>query len=410
MVRDQHRSTPHKSVRLLIIIVIAGISIFARPSNSHEPLSLLILTVILMAHPLIHLAHLKYEEFLTLMLEMVLTTLLVAMNPGQTLFLWLYWIAVYRAGRIRSIWWALLIYAIVCGAMVIGVWWWHFQGGISLASLNTFEETNGIGVLVGLLAVFGLGVVVRQEQDTADSLRQLWNHSQSQQHHLEQAYDQLIQYVSQIEKLRPIEDRAHIANILHDSLGHSLTAVIRGTEACMHLQESPNQDSQEQLRLTLRAVHDMARDSLGQMRHVVRDLHEVFPAENRGSFLLALQELASKVTLSTGAAIILQGAVTCEPEYQATLYFCIQEAITNALQHGHATTINVTMSDNGIDHTVTIKDNGSGAIQWAPSYGMHGIQTKMHALQGMAHFISDRGEGFTVILQWRDSGGSTVSH
>ncbi|MEP9351957.1 ATP-binding protein [Xanthobacter sp. KR7-65] len=78
----------------------------------------------------------------------------------------------------------------------------------------------------------------------------------------------------------------------------------------------------------------------------------------------------------------------------ASLYRCIQEAVTNALRHGDAHTIRVEVAETGAGETrtlaLTVTDDGSGPPPMVvEGLGLGGIRERVRALGGTCRF--DRG-------------------
>jgi signal transduction histidine kinase len=153
-------------------------------------------------------------------------------------------------------------------------------------------------------------------------------------------------------------ERRRLSADLHDGLGQELTGiglmlhslVRRGNSAAIHV----SQELEEIVRLVDRAI-----------QHVRAVAFEISPIRlESGRLLSALESLASRHRDNYGLDVRLR-LMICSPsridDFAAThLYLIAQEAIHNAVKHGHANSVLVALRSNRTGLCLSITDNGVG--------------------------------------------------
>lgn len=209
-------------------------------------------------------------------------------------------------------------------------------------------------------------------------------------------YDDLKTYAGQVQELAATAERNRIAREIHDSLGHSLTALIMELEIC---QRTLARDPAQALKM-LEEVKAGARQGLAGVRRAVEALR---PRElERGSLVDALQELAREFAGGTGIAIKLAEKSKIPPLPPLTglaLYRTAQEALTNAVRHGRAGQVDIILERTAAGVALTVADDGQGAVEIRPGYGLAGMAERLEAAGGRADFTSEEGKGFTVKVE-----------
>ena len=72
----------------------------------------------------------------------------------------------------------------------------------------------------------------------------------------------------------------------------------------------------------------------------------------------------------------------------------LQESITNANRHGHATKVKITIGGNEKYLLIVISDNGIGCDNVKQGFGLRHMRERLELLHGTIHYWSD--EGFIV--------------
>ena len=153
------------------------------------------------------------------------------------------------------------------------------------------------------------------------------------------------------------QERERIGQDLHDGLCQLLSGIKFKTT----LLEQKLQDKAPPEASHARDIEGLLNTAIQQARNIARGLHPV-DLEARG-LMSALQGLASSVENVYGLSCVCQfrKAVLVHDHITAThLYRIAQEAISNAIKHGHATRIVIRLTGDKDRLTMAIEDNGVG--------------------------------------------------
>ncbi len=152
-------------------------------------------------------------------------------------------------------------------------------------------------------------------------------------------------------------EQQRLGTDIHDGLGQQLTglafmaAALRDRLKLSLPDEVPQAD----------ALARLARDATQQSRAISRGLHPV-QLEKLG-LLAALEELAVQTRILHGIACNFRSRGPLPAREHAAelhVYRIAQEAIRNAVRHGGASHILVTLATHGRTHRLAVTDNGSG--------------------------------------------------
>ena len=156
---------------------------------------------------------------------------------------------------------------------------------------NMFLGVLNMLSLVNTL-VFVLFMVVLTVSQTSEKERILRLNSQ-----LQVANRKLEEYAEEQVRMTETRERNRLAREIHDTLGHSLTGIITGIEACIMLMDIAPEATKEQLR----AIAEVARTGIIDVRRSVKALHpdalESMDLEN------ALLKMIDTTKRSTGVEI-----------------------------------------------------------------------------------------------------------
>lgn len=147
------------------------------------------------------------------------------------------------------------------------------------------------------------------------------------------ANTQLRHYALQIENVATLQERNRIAREIHDSLGHSLTALNLQLETALKLwQTNPTQ-----AQTFLAEAKRLGSTALQDVRHSVGSLRAT-PLQGR-SLADAIASLAEDFyqTTNTRPAYHIQLDDAVPVEVSTAIYRIIQEALTNTCKHAAAT-------------------------------------------------------------------------
>lgn len=199
------------------------------------------------------------------------------------------------------------------------------------------------------------------------------------------------------------DERRRIARELHDGLGQGLTTLLVGLRT---IEESSSDDVVKNLARDLRRIgsesHDEVRRIARGLRPAVLDDAGMVPALER--FLNDVQQ-AHDVNASLNVECRERPRL---PEaVETALYRIVQEGVVNAVRHGHATQVTVTMSCLANSVILKIQDNGRGfdlnstlnhRTGLGP-FGLHSIRERARLLGGDAVIESVPEQGTMIKIQ-----------
>ena len=123
-------------------------------------------------------------------------------------------------------------------------------------------------------------------------------------------------------------------------------------------------------------------------------LHGNESAWNKNSLIHALEYLKNdKIQLEVQVQGTPYELNTLQTE---AIYRLCQEAVTNAIKHGKASSIYTILRFQSQQLEVYTIDNGKGCSHITKSFGLNGIEERIQSLLGRVAFISDGEKGFTI--------------
>ena len=205
--------------------------------------------------------------------------------------------------------------------------------------------------------------------------------------------------------------QARVAADLHDSVGHSLTAIIALSEGLHGASGIPDVDEAIDL------VNSLARDGLADTRNAVASLQSSPPLLDdfgSGTVTSTRPEVVADVRgwdqledlLCTVRATGISAALTetgRRPSDTAVgralgelVYIVIREALTNVMRHAEgATRVVVSLDHTGSSTRITVSDDGHVTIHADSSQDSHELSTG-HGLTNLASVIHERGGALEV--------------
>lgn len=216
------------------------------------------------------------------------------------------------------------------------------------------------------------------------------NKSRGLYNELLETHRKLKNSADELKQLTMVEERSKIARDLHDTLGHELTGLIMQMEMATRFLEQDEIDKGKDI---LADAKVSARGSLGRVRRIVNTLKDDEELEWSST---TIQTLAKDFSDKTGTEIIcnIQSEKSIHPEIGIAIYRIIQEALTNSVRHGKATSIQVDVRYGEEEIAFTIRDNGKGCKDLHQGNGLKGMQERLTDLKGEIFF--DGRFGFIV--------------
>jgi signal transduction histidine kinase len=174
------------------------------------------------------------------------------------------------------------------------------------------------------------------------------------------------------------QERGRVGADLHDGLGQELTgfALMLQALAARSRREAPT------LAAELRHLSQMASSSIATVRDMA---HGMLPiALRHGDFKLVLQDLARSTRRTFGVQLTLRfdGDKAYLPVGRVAehLYRIAQEAIANAIKHGHAKRLAIAVHASAAKISFSVSDDGVGFDSRTTSVGM-GLQIMRHRVR-----------------------------
>ncbi|MEH2076111.1 MAG: sensor histidine kinase [Nostoc sp.] len=210
------------------------------------------------------------------------------------------------------------------------------------------------------------------------------------------ANEKLREYAMRIENQATLEERNRIAREIHDSLGHSLTALNLQLETALKLWQS-NPGKAETFLATAKELGSKAlkdvRQSVSTMRYN--------PLQEQ-SLDSAIASLSENFHRSNGILPICQINLeySLPPEINTAIYRIIQESLTNITKYGYATEVKLELTTTRGNLRLIIQDNGRGFDlgQNTTGFGLHSMRDRTLALGGEFNINSAPGSGCKITV------------
>ena len=198
------------------------------------------------------------------------------------------------------------------------------------------------------------------------------------------------------------EERMRIARDLHDVLGHQLTALNLQLEILQHKVPDELQNAVQQSK-------GLAKELLENIRQVVRDQRNLLSLDIR-------QAVQALVVHIPQIEIQIEGELQLDAMQLAEqIVLCIQEGISNALRHGQATRINLTLEQQSNSIQIFLDDNGRGLVAGSGSgsgngTGLQGMRERLAAYGGLVELsVLTQGCRLAILFNLETSVGSPKS-
>ncbi|MFB7087052.1 HAMP domain-containing sensor histidine kinase [Streptomyces sp. NPDC056296] len=188
------------------------------------------------------------------------------------------------------------------------------------------------------------------------------------------------------------EERRRIAQELHDEVGQSMTAIllVLGRAA---------DDADQPLRDELQQAQEITRESLDEVRRLVRRLRPGV-LDDLG-LISALSSLTHDFATHTGLRVMRRfdaDLPALDPETELVLYRVAQESLTNAARHADAQRLEVSLGPADGAVTLTIADDGRGIEAACEGAGIRGMRERALLIGAALDITSAPGAGTRIRL------------
>ncbi len=208
-----------------------------------------------------------------------------------------------------------------------------------------------------------------------------------------QVNHELENYAAVSEKIAEEKERKRLAREIHDTLGHALTGIAAGVDACIAMIDINPEATKKQLMVISKVVRQGivdVRNSLNKLRPGALEQHGF-----KGAIENMIEEFTSVSDLTISLDYRLD-KVDFENTKEDILFRVIQESVTNAVRHGDATHIDISLyiEDNSL--YLKIQDNGQGCEEIHYGFGLKQMKERLGMINGKVAY--DGHHGFLTIV------------
>ena len=202
----------------------------------------------------------------------------------------------------------------------------------------------------------------------------------------------LIEYSFEEREYLIAKERGNISQELHDSIGHSLMAVLMNVRYLKAIQSRSEDERQKQIE----EIEKLLKECVSNLRESVDSLRKLDES-------ICLKEEIDRVVQKFGELALVtirlnydSRAESAPNQIKTVLFKTIREGITNSIRHGNAGSIQISIRCVEERIEMIMKDNGSGCAEIHKSYGLNGIMERVSEAGGEVFFISEKNKGFTI--------------
>ena len=226
--------------------------------------------------------------------------------------------------------------------------------------------------------------VINRQRGTIEEVNQLY-------HELQTANEQLHEYADMSERMAQTRERNRLAREIHDTLCHTLTGIATGLDACLALIDISPEQTKKQLEL----LSKVSREGIKDIRRSVNELRP--DSLERLSLEVAIRKMVTEMSQVSDVKIYFETDekhLKFDEDEENAIYRVIQEGITNAVRHGKANRIWITLKKVDGEIILVIRDDGIGAKEIKSGFGTKHMKERIEMLRGTVTF--DGSNGFTV--------------
>lgn len=245
-----------------------------------------------------------------------------------------------------------------------------------------------ISILLFLL--FCVCIIITQS-GTIEEVKGLYKQLSVANEELQEANVRLEEYANIKGKMGETKERNRLAREIHDTLGHTLTGLSAGIDACITMIEYSPESTKEQLNM----LSEVARNGIKEVRRSVNELRP--DALERLNLEYAITKMIEEMNQLTSTNVDFQCDIEnlkFDEDEENTIYRVIQESITNSIRHGHAHNISIHLTKVYSDIHILITDDGIGCENLKKGFGLKHIIERVEMLRGKVAF--DGSNGFTT--------------
>jgi signal transduction histidine kinase len=185
-------------------------------------------------------------------------------------------------------------------------------------------------------------------------------------------------------------ERRRLLRNLHDGAQQRLTALV------VHLRLAADEDRptpEESVAVLDRAERELLI-AIEELRELAHGLHPALLAKL--GLASAIKGVAARATVPV--VLVELPATRLDDAAEATAYYVVAEAVTNAQRYAHASSIHVRVGARDELLRIEVLDDGIGGAKEAPGSGLQGLRDRVEAVGGSFAVDSD-GHGTRILAR-----------
>lgn len=266
----------------------------------------------------------------------------------------------------------------------------YYNKGIQSYLLGLKSMIISINIMIFILYMITL---IRMQSDENKRISILNKKLNDANEELSLMNIKLKDYARTNEKMVETRERNRLAREIHDTIGHNLTGIIAGIDACTTMMDYAPNEVKNQLNI----ISDVARQGIKEVRRSVRALRpDVLEKLN---FQEAIRQLIIDISKTAKVKVEFSNFIEdfkFTTDEEDAIYRVIQEGITNSIRHGKATSIRINVNKENEFLKLEIEDNGIGCKEIKKGFGLQHIKERISLLNGDVYYKGD--DGFTLVV------------
>lgn len=201
--------------------------------------------------------------------------------------------------------------------------------------------------------------------------------------------------------LSAVEERQRLARDLHDTVAQTLYSMTLLSEAVRRM---ANAGDLAQVQAYAGRLGETAQQSLKEMRLLVYEMRTAMLEEQ--GLAKAIQNRLDAVEKRSGIDVHFQTNLEGKlpNQLEKSLFYIVNEALTNSLKHATASSVNVVMCVDGENEVaIEVSDNGRGFDMDAAledgGIGLNSMKERAEKLGGGVRIYSESNKGTRVLLR-----------
>ncbi len=183
-------------------------------------------------------------------------------------------------------------------------------------------------------------------------------------------------------------ERKRIAREIHDTLGHALTGISAGLDAVGVLIDINPSRAKEQVKNVSEVVREGIQDVRGSLNRLRPGALEERTLKDALEKTIREYQILSNLQVDLNYEWI---DVDMDVMIEDTIFRVIQESMTNAVRHGHASHMDLHFFEDEEDYMIELQDNGVGFETLTYGYGLKQMMERISILGGQLQFESRDG-------------------